>query len=306
MDQKTADLPVGDPKKLRNNTTVLKCLFPDGHITAKKASPAGLTAACIALSKQNVQTVKNQRVLQEQNKALATRLERLETIVLDHLGEDGKLQDGLARTVFHLTNRFRVMEKQSSAFLLNANVVLTFLREYLPTFWDEHKRIPNSIETEAAVDAIMKKLVAEGDRAAEISERLRELSNLSVRCAMCVHWKEASRIVVPGIEPTKEHCEQPGVQLYCAGCGKPHEEPVDPNDVKGKCAACGAELAREQGEGQDARTLCMLFTPDRMRWRDLLASEKIPQELIDEMFPAPIEVSVGSEPGDPGVAVPRS
>jgi hypothetical protein len=229
------------------------------------------------------ETNRNALNLQEQNKALGERMDRMEDLILDKPKPGGGVRQGLAHSLQATQKEMAGVEQKLSQVFLS-NQVLS--RVFVWAFGQE--KSPSAEELSAKFDEIHKELVAEGEKAAAAWPIAEDLGRKQFRCAGCKHWKDAPKIVVPGVEQVAG-CTKKLVQVKCPQCGHLHGLPLDPNNLEGKCVKCQNTLYREieLPEDQGTRTMCQVFEPDVLKLREALKEADIPMGLIEQVAPLP-------------------
>lgn len=289
-------------QKLPPNVPVLRALFPNGAATKQTPSTKHLARGLQIAAAQIVELNGNQMKLQAQNQTMAARVDRVESLVLDRINETGEPVAGIASEQRNQGEAIARLNRQLSAALIESTTLSIYNRQYLPAFWEDNKRFPTEAEATEGITEIRKRVKAQADHAAAQQPLWEKLCMAALRCELCVYWKKASKIVLPGQDQEKGRCTQPAIAVICGRCGREHNTPVDPMNVKGKCASCGFDLQREVTIQEATRTCCVMHTPNNETFREFCVQNGLDPEFYDRV--ANFSASA-PQAGEDGVAVPR-
>lgn len=284
-----------DPKKIRTVHAILEsCSNPE------RPAIASIVECLKSLQAQALGLHRNQEALQKQNQGIAKHIDRVTEQLFDSSTGDGGAQDGALTTLAKLTDMVTELEKRSSAYTLFSVASVHFLRDDLPRLVAKLGRFPGPEECEEAMNSRIQSIHQAGEEAAKKRAQIKVSVERMLACRFCRNWC-ASRLVIAGQDQV-EKCSQAHVQLACPRCLQVYVQPVDPMDVPAdaRCAECQTPLQREvTNESGEVHTLCQLFDLDTDKARAQLASEGVPEEHIDGVFPRkadPIENNIGNTP----------
>lgn len=234
------------------------------------------------------QLSKNHLTLQDQNRTIGQRVDRLYAEIFDRRGPDGQLVKGLSTSFKRVSEIQRTHEGKLSD-VYKSNQCLRQLIAWIFAFFDENERLPNVDEMNAQYAAVMEELEVMGEAAKIGQQVFAHVAKSLFRCSGCVFWKPGSELALPaGVEATGMRCSQQQVAVSCPACGHLFPLPVDPNNITAKCGKCSTPLVREVTDPENEEnvaTLCRVYKIDQNQLRQRLIAEGILPAVVEALMP---------------------
>jgi len=228
---------------------------------------------------------RNDVKIQTQTREIGERNDRLYAEIFDRHDDGGQVVRGLSSS-FKRVTEVQAMHEAKLADVFKSNQTLRRIIPWIFEFFGENERLPTMDETAAEYAKIMDELQAMGDAAAAGQEIFQRVAKSMFRCSGCVHWKAGSALSLPaGTEPLEERCEKDKVAVTCPACNTAYPLPVDPNNLTAKCGKCQTPLVREVEDGENAATLCRVYTVNKDQLRTRCIEEGVLPAIAEALLP---------------------